>query len=178
MMGAVLSPAIEKGRYAWYFYDLDSGDQPRWPARIPKDETKFDQKKLADWAAESGVDLMCITHRAPDGKETFVLRTFGVKAWEIGPRELRNIDKLIAAGTLPDGRDVGELLMHYDAASEQLVPDANGAFLFVTREGSMGLIEITDHVVRTQNLNGLPGQPPGGVGFNLGVRFNLRTIIP
>lgn len=176
--GAVLSPAIEKGRYAWYFYDLDTGDQPRWPAHIPKDEAKFDQQKLAEWAADSGVDLMCITHRAPDGEETYVLRTFGVKAWEIGPRELRNIDKLVTAGKLPEGRDVGELLMHYDAGSEQLVPDANGAFIFVTREGSMGLIEITDRVVRTQNLNGLAGQPPGGVGFNLGVRFNLRMIIP
>jgi hypothetical protein len=43
---------------------------------------------------------------------------------------------------------------------------------------TVGYNEITDHVVRTQNLNGLPGQPPGGVGFNLGVRFNLRMIIP
>ncbi|HEY2250776.1 MAG TPA: carboxypeptidase regulatory-like domain-containing protein, partial [Planctomycetaceae bacterium] len=141
MMGAVLSPAIEKGQYACYFYDLDTGEQPRWPAHIPKDEAKFDQKQLAAWAAESGVDLMCITHRGPDGKETYVLRTFGVKAWDIGPRELRNIDKLIAARKLPEGRDVGELLMHYDAESQQAVPDANGAFIFITREGSMGLIE-------------------------------------
>jgi hypothetical protein len=176
--GAVLSPAIQQGPHAWFFYDLDTGNQPTWPAHIPKDEPKIDQKKLADWAARSGVDLMCITHRAEDGTETFVLRTFGVKAWEIGPRELRNLDRLIAAGTLPDGREVGELLMHYDPDSEQLVPDANGAFLFITREGSTGLIETTDRVIRTQNLNGLAGQPPAGVGFHLGVRFNLKTIIP
>ena len=176
--GAVLSPAIQQGPHAWHFYDLDTGNKPQWPAEIPKDEPKIDQKKLADWAAENGVNLMCVTHRAADGTETFVLRTFGLTAWEIGPRDLRNIDRLIAAGKLPEGREVGDLLMHYDAESEELVPAANGAFIFITREGSLGMIEVTDRVVRTQNLTGLAGQPPAGVGFHLGVRFNLRMIIP
>jgi beta-lactamase regulating signal transducer with metallopeptidase domain len=177
MAGAVLSPAIEDGKYAWHFYDLDTGRQPRWPAHIPRDESRLDEKELADWAAESGTDLMCITHRAADGTETYVLKTFGMKAWEISPRDLRNIDRLIAAGTLPEGKDVGELLMHYDAASEQFVPEANGAFIFVTRGGSLGLIEITGRVVTTANVAGLAAPQPG-VGFHKGVRFNLKPIVP
>ena len=36
------------------------------------------------------------------------------EGWEISQRDLRNIDKLIAAGTLPKGHDAGELLMHYN----------------------------------------------------------------
>jgi hypothetical protein len=176
--GGVLSPAIEGGRHAGFFYDLDSGCHSAWPAQIPKDEARFDEKQLAEWAAESGVDLMCITHRDDDGTETFVLRTFGVTAWEISPRDLRNIDRLIAAGKLPEGREAGELLMHHDAQSRQFVPGANTAFLFRTRDGSLGLIEITDRVTRTQNLAGAAGQPPAGVGFHLGVRFNLRMIVP
>jgi beta-lactamase regulating signal transducer with metallopeptidase domain len=176
--GAVVSPAIEGGAYAWHFVDLDTGWQPRWPAQFVKDEARLDQEQLADWARETGVDLMCVTYRDENGTEAFVLRTFGLKAWEIGPRDLRNIGRLIAEGTLPEGRDVGDLLIHYDAESEAYVPDANAAFIFVTREGNLGLIETTDRVVRTQNLAGAAGQPPGGVGFHLGVRFNLRTIIP
>ena len=121
---------------------------------------------------------MCVTHRAPDGTETFVLRSFGMKAWEISPRDLRNLDKLIAAGTLPKGHEVGDLLMHYDEASKRAVPDANAAFVYVTREGSMGLIETTDRVTRTADLTGAPGDPPAGVGFFKGVRFNLKSIIP
>ena len=73
---------------------------------------------------------------------------------------------------------VGELLMHYDPESQRLVPDANAAFLFVTREGSMGVIETTDRVTRTANLNGMLGGPPAGVGYHKGVRFNLKAIIP
>jgi hypothetical protein len=133
---------------------------------------------LADWAAAHGADLMCVTHRGPDGTETFVLRSFGLKAWEISPRDLRKFDRLVAAGTLPEGHGAGELLMHYDDAPERAVPDANAAFVYVTREGCMGLIEITDRVTQTANLSGMPGSPPAGVGFHKGVRFNLRPIIP
>jgi hypothetical protein len=121
---------------------------------------------------------MCVTHRAADGTPTFVLRSFGMRAWEISPRDLRNLDKLIAAGTPPSGRDVGELLVHHDGESKRSVPDANAAFLYVTREGNMGLIETTDRVTRTADLTGSPGAPPTGVGFHKGVRFNLKPVIP
>jgi hypothetical protein len=39
------------------------------------------------------------------------------------------------------------------------------------------LIEITDRVTRTANLTG-SFSTPKGVGFHLGVRFNLKEIIP
>jgi beta-lactamase regulating signal transducer with metallopeptidase domain/5-hydroxyisourate hydrolase-like protein (transthyretin family) len=178
MAQAVLSPASEAGQYVWNFFDLDIGHQLPWPAHIPRDEAQIDWKQLTDWAADSGADLMCVTHRAEDGTETYVLRTLGVQAWEIGSRDLRNIERLVAAGTLPEGREAGELLMHFDAQSQQSIPDANGAFLFITREGNRGLIETTDRVTRTQDLTGTPGRAPAGVGFHKGVRFNLKPIIP
>ena len=179
MSGAVLSPAIQEGQHAWHFFDLDAGYRLNWPARIPKVEASRDAKELAEWASQNGVDLMCITHRAQDGTETYVLRALGMKVREIDARDLRNLDTLIAAGTLPEGRPVGELLMHYDAKSEQLVPDANAAFLFITREGSMGVIETTDRITRTADLTGIAASPSsGGVGFHKGVQFNLKAIIP
>jgi 5-hydroxyisourate hydrolase-like protein (transthyretin family) len=177
MNEAVLSPATQPGRHAWHCYDLDTGSAPKWPTRIPRDEATRDAKQLADWASESGVDLICVTHRSPDGTETYVLQALGMKVREISPRDLRNLDRLVAAGTLPEGRPVGGLLMHYDAQSQRLVPDANAAFLFVTREGSVGVIETTDRVTRVADLTGMVGAPPG-VGFHKGVRFNLKAIIP
>ncbi len=179
MTGAVLSPAIETGQHVWHFFDLDTGYRPNWPAQFPRDEASLDAKQMADWASRSGVDLMCVTHRAPDGTETFVLRALGMQVREIDPRDVRNLERLIADGTLPEGRPVDELLMHYDIRSRQLVPDANAAFLFVTREGNMGLIETTDRVTRTANLSGIAaGSPMSGVGFHKGVRFNWKSIVP
>jgi hypothetical protein len=178
MTSAVISPAVQGGEHATFFHDCDTGFEPKWPAHIPKDEARFDQKQLDAWASENGLDLMCVTHQASDGTKTFVLRGLGLKAWELNQRDLRNIDKTIAAGKLPEGREVGELLLHFDPASQQYVPNSNAAFLFVTREGTMGIIETTDRVTRTENLTGLAGGAPAGVGFHLGVRFNLKLIKP
>ena len=78
----------------------------------------------------------------------------------------------------PGGRPVGELLMHYDTKSQQLMPDANAPVLFIEREGNMGRIETTDRVNRTANLSGLASNSSrGGVHFHKGVRFNLQAII-
>ncbi len=177
--GEVLSPVAQTGQYAVHFLDLDTGFQPGWPVQIAKDEAHFDQKQLADWAAKNGVDLMCITHRLPDGTPTYVLRGFNLKAWEISSRDLRNIDQLVANNKLPQGPDVGQLLMHYDSVAKQFVPDANAAFLFVTREGNLGLIEITDRVTRTADFTGAAySDSPSGEGFFKGVRFNMKPIVP
>jgi hypothetical protein len=175
--GEVLSPPGENGKFVTYFLDLDTGYEPNWPSHIPRDESRLDQKQLAKWALENGVDLMCVTHRAADGSETYTLRAFNMQVWELTPREVRNLDRSLAAGALPKGREVGELLMHYDAESGRLIPDADAAFLYVTREGCRGLIEITDHITRTEDLTGRLDAPKG-VGFHKGVQFNLRPIIP
>jgi beta-lactamase regulating signal transducer with metallopeptidase domain len=179
MMGAVLSPVNEKGPYVWHFFDLDTGYKPNWPAEIPRNSSARNSPQLANWAAQHGVDLMCVTHRQPDGRETYVLKALGMKVTEISARDLRNLDRLLAAGRLPEGRPVGELLMHFDPQLQELVADANGAFLFVTREGNIGLIETTDRVTQKGDLTGQPaGSPPTGVGFYRGVRFNLSAIVP
>ena len=175
--GATLSPPIQEGQHADHFCDLDTGYEPKWPAHIPRDESKLDEKELAAWAEKSGVDLMCLTRRGPDGTETFVLRSFGMKVWEIGPRDLRNIDKIVATGTLPEGREVGDLLIHFDAVTQRFDPDADAVFLYITREGNRGIIETTDRITKTANLNGMLGAPKG-VGFYKGVKFNLKAIIP
>jgi beta-lactamase regulating signal transducer with metallopeptidase domain len=184
LIGAVLSPATQEGQYAWYAYDLDAGSGADWPAGIPRDDPARDPKQLAEWASQSGVDLICVSYRLPDGGQTYVLRALGMNVREINARDLRNLDRSIAAGALPEGRPVGDLLMHFDTESRQFVPDANAAFLFITREGNMGLIETTDRVTHTAILNGNANGPPpaagpsSGASSYQGVRFNLKEIIP
>jgi hypothetical protein len=165
--GGVLAPASEKGQYVWHFYDLDTGFHPRWPAQVPKNEAAADSKELKEWARQNGVDLMCVTHRSPDGTETFILKALDMTIREISARDWRNLRQTLALGKLPEGRPVDELLMHYDPEAKKLQPDVNGIFLFTTREGSLGIIELA----------GQSAPSPGG-GFQSGARFNLSTIIP
>ncbi|WP_175517550.1 carboxypeptidase regulatory-like domain-containing protein [Planctomicrobium piriforme] len=176
--GIVLSPASSEGQHVTHFYDLDTGYEPRWPEAIPKDEAQIDPQALEKWAAESGADLMCVTQRLADGSETFVLRSLGMTVREIELRDLRNLKKQVGERSLPQGRPVGELLMHYDAAQQKLIADAEAAFIYTTREGNMGVIETTDRVTRTEDLTGLAVSAPRGVGFHKGVRFNLMEIVP
>ena len=89
VQGETLSPAAQTGNFATYFLDLDTGYAPKWPAQFPRDEAKIDSKQLAAWAAENGVDLMCITHVAADGTQTFVLKALGMQVWEISERDRR-----------------------------------------------------------------------------------------
>jgi beta-lactamase regulating signal transducer with metallopeptidase domain len=179
VQGETLSPAVQTGKYATHFLDLDTGYSPKWPTEFPRDEAQLDQKQLAAWAAKNGVDLMCATHVAANGTQTFVLKALGMQVWEISERDQRNLDRLIAAGTLPQGRAVKELLMHYDTESKQSVPEANAAFIYITHEGSMGVIETTDRVTRTADLTGqFSGAAPSGVGFFKGVKFNIKPIVP
>jgi hypothetical protein len=47
----------------------------------------------------------------------------------------------------------------------------------MTREGSWGLIRVTDRVTEARDITGQIGAPQG-VGFHKGVRFDHEQIIP
>ncbi len=176
--GMVLSPYTEKGKYVDHFLDLDTGLEPSWPAAISQEEDAADTSELAQWAKRTGVDLMCVIHRSDDGTSTYTLRAFDMGVHEISLWDAENIEKRLASGKIPEGRPVGDLLLHYDTQTKKYVPDANGAFLYVTREGGMGMIHVTDRVTRKRDLTGLPsGNPIPGVGFQKGVRITHRVIV-
>ena len=178
-MGMVLSPAGHKGKHVTHFLDLDTGLKPKWPEHIPQEEAAAREGELALWAAQNGVDLMCVEYHPRQGEPVYALRAFNMRLWEIRPIDARNIDKRVRDGKLPEGPPVGELLLHYDPESRQYAPEENAAFLFVTREGGIGLIEVTDRVTRVVDLTGQPsGSGPRGAGFHKGVRFNLKRITP
>jgi hypothetical protein len=175
-VGMTLTPVGEEPA-GTCFLDLDTELMPAWPRGIPRDEFPETLALLDAWADENGIDVMCI-RRLEGEVETFVLRTFDAHAREIDRRDARNLDRLLTAGELPRGLPTDEVLMHYDPESQQHVPDANGAFLIETREGGWGLLTVTDRVTQVQNLEGLAGDPPQGVGFYKGVRFDWKAIIP
>jgi hypothetical protein len=180
---AFLWPLREKGRHVTSYVDLDTGYEPKWPADFPRDESRVDQKQLAKWALENGVDLMCLTRGAPDGKKAYVLEAFNMQVWEITPRDVRYFNRSLAAGTLPTGRDItaqrnsgreaGDLLVHYDAKSGNPVPGASAVFLYKTHEGNSGLIEVPDQVAKAATLPAA-GKRPKQLGFLI---FTIRLII-
>ena len=160
------------------FYDLDAGAEVKWPSHIPKDEDHLDFDLLTKWAAENGVDLMCVTSKAADGTRSFVLRQFGLKAYEIERLDDRRLDKLLRSGKLPLGHEASDLLVHFNETSKKDEPGEYAAFVYVTREGNQGVIEIWDRETRmTYNVLGSVANRPGN-GVDKGVGFDLKTILP
>ena len=127
--GGTLSPPDESGEQ---FLDLDTGLEPQWPKHIPEDKAAEQEHDIALWAAQHGVDSMCVVYRSPDGTETFALRAFNMRLWEISLRNAEELEELVKRGKLPEGKPAGELLLHRDEQTGNYVPEANAAFLYAT----------------------------------------------
>ena len=172
----VVTPLGDADKNSDFFLDLDTGGEPRWPAKLPHNDSSPEVVTAArEWAATKGVDLMCVPSRNAEGDVVYTLIGIGLQLWEIDPFEAKNIAKRVAKGELPEGREVEDALLHYDPKTKQHVPKRGSSFLYVTREQGLGVITITDFVTEVRDLTGFGG-PPRGVGFNRGVRFDYRTI--
>ena len=158
----MLSPPTEQGAH---FLDLDTGLAPDWPAEIPRSDLGAKQEDLALWAAQNGVDLMCVTYQVGD-QNVYALRSFNMRLEEIRPRDAKNIEQFLKRGTLPSGTPVGELLLKLDDKTGRYTT-GNAAFLYQTREGGSGIIELTDQITEARDITGQLFTPEG-VGFHKG----------
>lgn len=177
LRGMVVTPIGDADQGADFFLDLDTRGRPRWPNSLPHGDNSPDVVAAArKWAAEQGVDLICVPTRNEDGDVVYTLTGIGLQLWEIDPFEAKNIAKRVENGELPEGRQVEGALLHYDPETRQYVSQRESSFLYVTREQGLGVITVTDFVTEARDLTGTFGAPPRGVGFHRGVRFNYQTI--
>ena len=119
---------------------------------------------------------MCVTHRSPDGTETYVLRALGMKVREIeraGLAKPRQADRRRHASRRSAGRRTADALRRQIAAiragCECRIPLHHPR----RKHGS-------DRNDRSRHPHGRPhrnrpARPPPGVGFHKGVRFNLKA---
>ena len=118
---------------------------------------------------------MCVTEHSPDGKPECVLRGFDMNAWEISRHDAENIAKFVAAGKLPEGRPVGPLLRHYDGESKRYIPSVNAAYIVITRDGFIGLLETIGPITPYGDATQWVDDPNL---FGQTVRFDWTPIIP
>ncbi len=177
--GMMLSPPSEENPFATFFLDLDTDLELKWPKHIARGNSTEQLTELSAWAAETGVDLMCVDYQPDVGKATYALRGFNLRLREVSLHDARNIERRVASGKLSEGEPVGELLLHYDRESRRFLPEANAAFIYITREGGMGMIEVTDRITRVVDRTGqIAFSPsPRGEGYFRGVQFDWTEIV-
>ncbi len=174
--GWVLSPIGNKGRGKTFFMDIDTGLTPAWPKHLPREDSSPQTIAAAQkWAAGKGADLMCVARDDGEGQSPFALHGIGMKIWQIDPLDAKNLEKRLKEGKLPEGRPAEDWLMHYDAQTKQYRSQRGSCFLYLTREGGLGVITVTDFVTQARDITGAFSVPQG-VGFHLGVRFDFKTV--
>lgn len=142
-----LGPVEKQG--AGCFLDLDTGRQPGWPEALGDWSQKgASLEALWVWASQEGMDLAGMTYRTPGSEmDYYYLRGVGLQAWEI-PNERwdRIAEEVRQDRPLELGRPAGDTLMHYDSQQGGYIPNRRATFLFITREGTPGILRLSTQV--------------------------------
>lgn len=128
--------------------DLDTGRVPHWPDKLPPPEKleASHETVLAAWAEREGVDLVGIEYRQPGSERTFrVVKPLGMKVWQIDNARWETIrDELASGKPLAWGRRADDLLLSYDTKARRYLPEEPATFLFITREGARGVLQVNN----------------------------------
>lgn len=174
------------------FLDLDTGRETKWPGELG-DPAKATGEEVARFAAKEGLDLRGIEYRPKGSDRTyFALQGLGLRAWQVENSLYDRIEGDLRAEKVPDlDHPAGDLLIDFDPATRTYHPENKATFLFVTREGTTGILQLTGLVNELHRPEDLgkplvpdPPDPPGRTaplkparGFYRGVQIQYRYIV-
>lgn len=155
--------------------DLDTGRFAAWPESFPPaGELSGREPELAAWAAREGIDLMGTQWQPPGSSEKYyVVRPFGLRAWQIDNQRYESIAHELRTGQIVLGTPADGYLVDFDVDTKSFRPDRSATFLFVTREGSCGVLQVVRQVTRRAR-EGDPSDDESGLYF--GVRVESRLL--
>lgn len=166
----IIPPAEEQGDRC--FLDLDLSRYLGWRDVFPQTEWKqVSSDELIRQSAENTLDLLGTRYEdANSDRSWYCLRNLGLQAWEIPNNRWDTIlDDLGSHSPSDLGSPAHELLMHFDPATSQYVPNRKATFLFVTREGTPGILRIVGQVNERDAASGNER-----LGDPLAQRYGLR----
>ncbi len=149
---------------AWEaFLDFDTGRRPNPPPELAKDAPGGEpSKELLAWAEQEGVDLIVVKVRLPGSKDrVYAFKPVGMKVWRIDNDRFDNLQNELVAG---DRKELPTpwigLVAQLDEKSGKYDDQLTASFLFVTKEGTCGALQIQSPISPTVR----PGMPVGNRG--------------
>ena len=178
VLESVLNPASKT-----VLYDFDTGRVAALPERwrgANKIEGQLDE--IVAWAQQEGFDLMGDEYTPPNGERpVFALRPIGLRAWELGSHRWKMQSADITLEALQsEGKLADKLLLHRDEESNTFDPQATATFLYITREGTPGLLFVG---IEVQDDSLQPGGRIEGdlelmpIAFRKGRRFGFKNFV-
>jgi hypothetical protein len=151
------------------FEDLDSGRMLKWPDELSAPE-KAKSEAVAAWAAQEGYDLQGTEYKPANASHSYyALRALGMRSWQIDNRSFGSIVQKLRNGPPKLDRPAGDLFMDFDLQTKAYHPEKEATFLFVTREGATGILQVTGQVTE------LIGHPYRGVQFRFMLLYEGRN---
>ncbi|MGH7138568.1 MAG: hypothetical protein ACREHD_22700 [Pirellulales bacterium] len=182
--GFALESALNR-QSEFVFYDFDTGRRSSLPDRwraAKNIEDKLDE--IVAWARREGFDLMGTQYASPNSDErVFAIRSLGLRAWELGKHRWKMRSEDITLEELQaEGTPAEELLFHREGENGASDPKASASFLYITRQGTPGLLFVG---VEVQDVNLEDGAIEAGlvddfelhpIGFCKGRRFGWKDF--
>ena len=127
------------------YLNLDVGRAIPRPEELLKHSPKdHPSPELLTWAAQKGVDLLRIEIKRPgDNKTYYGYQPVGMKIWKIDNKRLQNLEKelqqskKLALPPLWEGP-----ISSVDQQEADIAEEKAATFLFITREGTCGTMQI------------------------------------
>jgi hypothetical protein len=127
------------------FLDLDTGRLPNPPKDLVKKSSGHEpSSELLAWAEREGVDLINIKLKSHDGKWFYAFKPLGMKVWRIENSRFDSVETELRASKplkLPPSWDGP--LAQIDEKSGQYDGKLTATFLFITKEGTCGVLRIS-----------------------------------
>jgi hypothetical protein len=176
-----IAESVRNPKAQHVFFDLDTGRGKALPEslRAKADDERIDA--IVAWATREGFDIMGTEYEVPgSGEKHFVIRSLGMTAWQVDNDRWQTIDREITGGEpLELGTPAAGLLSPFDEKTGNFNPEEVATFLFVTREGTCGMLVVGAEVNDTNVVVGVPvrgDQNLDPVGFYKGRRFGFKII--
>lgn len=177
----IVEPANVSGRRC--FVDLDTARQGDWPSELGAfDKTSEISQPASNWAREQGFDLVGVRTQVEGfGEPIYCLQPLGMKVWEITPEEQRELGRaMLGEIPYPLGKPVELLSPRPEPYKGPDKYELGGtAFLFLTQEGTAGLLRMTAQVTDTNVQIGRPSTRDdqfSPVGFYRGAKVSFAVM--
>jgi hypothetical protein len=190
--GNVIVGPPQAQEYYRTFKDLDTGRETKWPKELP-DSAKAKGDEITTFAANEGFDLRGIEYKPPGSDRSYyALQALGLRAWQVDNGLYSKIESDLRAEKIPDlNHPAGELLIDFDPETKTYHPENKATFLFVTREGTTGILQLTGLVNELHRPEDLgrplrldPPDPPGRTaplkstrGFYRGIQIQYKFLV-
>jgi hypothetical protein len=161
------------------FKDLDTGRESKWPKELPELK-KATVEEVAAFAAKEGLDIRGIDYTPPGSNRSYyAIQGLGLRAWQVENSLYDTIASDLKANKLPSLDRPTSLLMDLDPKTKTYYPENEATFLFVTHDGTTGVLQVTNLVTELFSPDdfGKPVEPKLSRGFFRGVKFQYKFLL-